>query len=201
MSRVPAPLASAVTLLGMSLALSGCGLVNSTFVDSDRAQGAENLAFRVDSRGRLVRTEYRIATSDVPEKVCAAMDRLHPGDDYTGAEFEIRGRKTYYQLSRVVDGFRVESLFSDDGTLEEETLEIPAEKAPIAVRETVQERFPDAADPGFESLRDGQGQVKEYQVTLRLGDRTYRLSLSPEGQLARVWRELTAEVEVPVPLP
>jgi hypothetical protein len=182
------------------LALTGCGLLRPQFVDVDRAAGSFALEFLVDGDGSVSRLEYHIAPGETPPAVRAAMNRLHPGNPYTGAQLEVHGRQVLYQLSRNVDGLEVAAVFRADGTLVNEELEIPEESVPEPIRETIAERFPGAAIPRYDEVRDGQRTVRAYHVRLRLETRAYKLVIGPDGQLLQALLEVPAEVEVPVTL-
>jgi hypothetical protein len=82
-----------------------------------------------------------------------------------------------------------------------EELEIPEEQAPEPVRETIAERFPEAAIPRYDEVRDGQRAVRAYHVRLRFEARRYKLVIAPTGVLLQTLLEVPADVEVPVAWP
>lgn len=190
----------ALTLLAL-LALAGCGLLRPQIVDVERAARSDQLEFLTDEDGTVARLEYHIAPGETPPAVRAAMDRMHPGKPYTGAQIEVHGRQLLYQLSRRVDELEVAAVFRPDGTLVNEELQISEERAPEAVRETIAERFPGAALPRYDEVRDSQRAVRAYHVRLRLETRRYKLVIAPDGVLLQTLLEVPAEVEVPVEPP
>jgi hypothetical protein len=188
-------------LLLATLALAGCGLLRPQVVDVERAARSDSLEFLTDEDGYVSRLEYHIAPGETPPAVRAAMDRMHPGDPYTGAQIEVHGRQLLYELSRTVDGLAVAAVFRPDGTLVNEELQIPEERAPESVREIIAERFPGAAVPRYDEVRDGQRAVRAYHVRLRHGARDYKLVIAPDGVLLQALLEVDAEVVVPVEVP
>jgi hypothetical protein len=188
-------------LLLFCLTLSGCGLLRPQVVDIDRAVHSYGLGFRTDGQGQLAQLGYHVTPSETPTAVRAAMDRLHPGNPYTDAQIETRGPQVLYQLSRIVDGLEIASTFLPDGSLITEELEIPEDRVPASVRETIAERIPNAVLPRYDEVRDGQGEVRAYHVRLRLETHRYKLVLSREGSLLQALLEIPAAVEVPVSPP
>jgi hypothetical protein len=126
------------------------------------------------------------------------MDRLHPGGTYTDAERESHGGQVYYELKRVVDGRAVEAMFTADGELFSEEIEIPADRVPQAVKAAVAARHPQGRDHSYEEIRDATRTIEEYHVKLVEGDAHYKILVSPAGIVRGTYLEGPAEIEVPV---
>ncbi len=180
--------------------LLACGLISSNPIDLDQAAAASSLAFIVNTDGRTDRVQYQIDPEAVPAPAKAAMDRLHPGSPYTAAKFETDGQQKLYRLWRTVNHLEVSAAFRADGTLLSEEMEIPVEKTPSPVLETITERFPNATDPRYSEVRDVNRTIRSYHVRLRLDERQYKLQLYPNGVLINTRILVNAQVEVPVEL-
>ena len=191
-------MARLVVPLVLCQVLAGCGLLKEPVLDNDLADDAAALEFVVDARGHTTGLAYAVDPQDVPQNVSLAMDRLHPGGPYAGAERHVRGLQVTWQLSRLVDGLRIDARFETDGTLVEEALELALEDAPETVRELVAERFPGGENPRWAKVRDGAGQLTAYHVRFQLDAQIYRVSLAPDGRILGLWRQLPATVDLPL---
>ncbi|MEW6073699.1 MAG: hypothetical protein AB1726_14035 [Planctomycetota bacterium] len=188
-----------ITVLLLGLAAATAAACQSAPALSNRdALTAVKLELQVDGEGALAEIEYHIAPADVPPAVRAAMDALHPGGPYTDAEREVQGGELYYELNRLVGGLEVEAMFTPEGELHSEELEIPAAKAPAAVRDAVAARHPAGQVTKVEEIRDGRRELVQYHVKLKEGGRAYKAMFSPAGEHIATYREIVAEVEVPV---
>ena len=186
-------------LLPVFAAALGLFSCRSPLVLSNRdALDAVALELRMNGDGSLHEIEYHIAPSDVPAPVWAAMNELHPGGPFTGAGREYHGDRVYYEVTRMVGGLEVEAMFEPDGTLHSEKVEIPGSKAPEAVHAAIAAAFPTARVTKFEEIHDGARSLVEYHVKLAVGDMAYKVMLSPTGAHLATFREIVAEIEVPV---
>lgn len=195
----------------VALALAGCCCSVSTTssrtvvgggtaIDLASARAAEKLELSLDGAGRPDEIEYHIPPSEVPEAVRRAMDELMPGDD-VGAEKEWNGGRLYYELSRMVDGKKVEAMFHPDGRLHEIEAEVETSTVPAAAQDAVAATWPNASDLSWEVIKDGDQQVVEYHVKLADGGVRLKIIVSKGGSIGRVYREVVSEIEVPMRRP
>lgn len=166
--------------------------------ETDHALAAKRLEVQVDKSGRHTEIEYHIAPSEVPAAVRRAMDELHPGGAYEDAEREWDGGKLYYELARRVGGLEVEAMFSPDGTLHSEELEVPMNKVPEAVRAKALSSLAGGTVTMWEEIRNGKREPVAYHVKMSRGMDKYKVMLGKDGKLQGIVREVPAEIEVPV---
>ena len=167
--------------------------------DKDDAAGARKLEVQVDGSGRHTEVEYHISPDQVPAAVRKAMDQLHPGGAFEDAEKESEGRKLYYELSRKVSGMDVEAMFTPDGALHSEEIQIPLSKVPEVVRNRAMASLSGAQATKWEEIRDSKREVTAYHVKMSRGTDRFKLMFKPDGTLEGKVREVPAEIEVPVP--
>jgi len=184
------------TCLALALALVSCR--STAGIDKGEALAARSVEMQVDSSGRLTEIEYHLAPDQVPESIRRAMDALHPGGPFSDAEREFQGGRLYYELNRAVAGREVEAMFTADGRLHSEELQVGAEQVPDAVRATVRALHPSGTVTQYEEIRDGERALVEYHVKLREGERKLKVLLSPAGRHLATYREIEAEIEVPI---
>lgn len=167
--------------------------------DVRRASEAELLELSLSKSGAVTTIEYHVDTAEVPPAVKQSMDRLHPGGPFTGAEYEVlESGEGLWELSRVVDGRKVEALFHADGRLHSEELEIDGSTVPDPVRSRLRERFPRGSGWSFEEIRNEQQRPVEFHVKLEQDGMRYKAAVYQNGHIRAIWREVQAEVEVPV---
>ena len=178
------------------LALMLAPACRSAGLNNEDALSARKLEIQVDAQGKTVEIEYHIRPQEVPDSVRKAMDELHPGGPFTGAERETHGGIVYYELTRVVNGMEVEAMFLPDGTLHQEELQVPSGRVPQLVRATVKQRFPEARVDKWEEIRGPDRSLVEYHVKASWGGDHFKLVVSTDGRLGAVYREIPAEIEV-----
>ncbi|MDJ0976796.1 MAG: hypothetical protein QNJ98_20240 [Planctomycetota bacterium] len=204
-------------LLGLAIAMVGlagcCGSPCSpcaprtaavagggTALDLDAARSATKLELSLDGAGRPDEIEYHIPPSEVPEAVRQAMDAVAPGPD-VGAEKEYNGGRLYYELSRMVDGFKIEAMFHPDGRLHEIEAEVDPSTVPQAAKDAVTATWPNATNHKWEVIKDGDQSIVEYHVKLLDGGMNLKIIVFTDGKLGRVYREVVSEIEVPMRRP
>lgn len=180
-------------LLAATLVLAGC---QSAKWNNTAALDCERLEVQMSRDGRMVEIEHHIDPAKVPPAVVSAMNALHPGGAFTDAEMETHKGVVYFELNREVDGFEVEAMFTKDGVLHSEEIQIPVNKVPDLVRAGAAAAVPDARPTAWEEIRDGQRNLVEYHVKMATGNRKWKVALMPTGKLLGVWREVPAEIEV-----
>jgi hypothetical protein len=166
---------------------------------TDDALAADSLELVMDDLGMAADVEYHIPPEDVPAVVRQAMDRLHPGGPFTGAEKEYEGGLLYYELTREVDGMDIEAMFFPDGRLHSEEIEVPESTVPAVVREAAQNAIPGSTIRMYEEIRDSNRALYEYHVKSTRGGMNYKVMLGTTGQLLAIYREIEAEIEVRQP--
>lgn len=161
------------------------------------AAAADSLELQLDASGVTREIEYHVAPGTVPDAVHEAMNALHPGGEAVGAEREYVGELLCWELTKVVDGREVEAMFLEDGTLYAEEVQLDAEAVPEAVRAALEDSEWGAVT-SWEEIRDAERAVVRYHAKTERNGRRYKLLLETDGALTAVFREVAAEVEVPV---
>ncbi len=200
-----------VALCALILVAAGCMNVRYTEnrvvhghgsdLSVENALQAVKIETTMDAQGRHAETEFHIRPDEVPEAVHKAMEAKHPGGKYIGAEKEYNNGQLYYELAKEIDGFEAEAMFLPDGTPHDSEVQVPVTKVPQGVQDSIQKGYPNGTVNAWEEIRDGKDVLVEYHVKLTDGDRNYKVAVSPAGKLTAAWREIPAEIEVPVKLP
>jgi hypothetical protein len=164
--------------------------------ENQDALGAEKLEMQLTEHGKTVEIEYHITPDEVPAAVRLAMDQLHPGGAYTGAEKEWNEGTLYYELTRTVQGMDVEAMFRPDGSLYQEEVQVAEGRVPEVVRSAALASLKGAEVDKWEEIRDSTSSVFEYHVKMRRGGKRYKVMVGTDGTVLGVYREIPAEVEV-----
>ncbi|MFQ5844194.1 MAG: hypothetical protein ACE5JG_04320 [Planctomycetota bacterium] len=180
-------------LAGAALVLTAC---QTAGWDNQDALAADKLEIQLTEHGKRVEVEYHVSPDKVPAAIRRAMDGLHPGGAFTGAERERHGSVLYYELTRKVDGMEVEAMFNVDGTLHSEEVQVAADKVPAAVKAAAMGSLLGASADKWEEIRDSGRRVTQYHVKMKRGANRYKVILSTDGKVLAIYREVPAEVEV-----
>jgi len=164
------------------------------------ARMAQKIEMQVGYDGAPKEIEYHILPEQVPDAVQKAMDDLHPGGAFTGAEKEYEGGVLYYELTREADGHEIEAMFTPGGSLHSEEIAVSEENVPDAVKAAIAKTWPEGAVRTWEEIRDSKRELKEYHVKLTQDGMNYKVMVSPGGTVKSAVREVVAEIEVPVPV-
>lgn len=181
-----------IPALALSLLAAGCA---TPVLNTTDALAANKIEMSLTADGRPGETEFHISPDDVPDAVRSAMDALHPGDAFTGAEREVNNGILYFELSRVVDGMEVEAMFLPDGTLHNQEIQVAEDKVPEAVQAAAKSAVDGATVKHWEEIHDSTS-LFEYHVKLSAGEKHYKVVITTAGKLVQVWREIPAEIEV-----
>jgi len=180
----------------LALVILLCACVTNRYRNED-ALASEKLEFQLNEKGRVDQIEYHIAPAGVPEAVRAAMARLHPDGEITGAEKEWHHGTLYYELTSKKGGLETEVMFYPDGTVFRSEIEVAAEDVPRSIRNIAQAALPGAQATKFEQIREADNRLIEYHVKLSRDGKRYKLILARAGEFRSLLREIPAEVEVP----
>lgn len=193
-----------------SLALLALGLVlgmvatvaasPASLWDIDDARSAVKLEIGVDKNGAYNEIEYHIEPDRVPAAVKAAMDKLHPGGPFVAAERERNNGQLYFELSREVNGYEVEAMFTPEGKLHSEEVTVAADKVPDAVKQSIAQLMPTGKVTAWEEIRNGERELTAYHVKVAADGKNWKLALSTAGAYQYSVIEVPAEIEVPTPL-
>ncbi|MHC4729199.1 MAG: hypothetical protein ACYS6Z_01250 [Planctomycetota bacterium] len=180
-------------LLILAILLPACG---GARWNSEDALNARKIEMTMNAQGKPTEVEFHISPSQVPEVVRTAMDKLHPGGAFTDAEKEWNGGKLYYELSREVKGMEVEAMFTPDGELFQQEIEVAQAKVPAGVQTAARAALSGGKVKKWEEIRDGNNALLEYHVKMARGGKDYKLMLTTAGRVTAVYREIPSEIEV-----
>jgi len=184
--------------LGLAGLLASLAACQSVVIDNEAALQARSLEVQLDASGLPVEIEYHCESADVPQAVHDAMTELHGEGEDVGAEREWLAGVQDFEFVREVDGLAVEAMFTADGQLHAEEVEVRREDVPAAVVDAAAARWPQGRVSSWEVVRDGRRQLVAYHVKVSDGGRRYKAAVSADGVVTGVWRELEAEIEVPL---
>jgi len=164
--------------------------------NNDDALGAGMIEIQMTPQGRATEIEFHVAPDEVPAAVRNAMNTLHPGGRFTGAEKETENGVLYYELTREVGGMEVEAMFTPEGMLHSEEIEVPASKVPAAVQQVARDAVAGGNVTKWEEIRDSKRDLVEYHVKMASGGKKWKVAITTGGSLIAVYREIPAEIEV-----
>jgi hypothetical protein len=165
--------------------------------NNEDALNAKKIEMAMTAHGKMMEVEFHISPAQVPEVVREAMDKLHPGGPYTGAEKEWYKGKLYYELTREVKGMEVEAMFTPDGQLYQQELSVPQSKVPAGVQTAARAALSGGKVRNWEEIRDANNALIEYHVKMARGGKNYKVMVTTDGRVTSVYREVPAEIEVP----
>jgi hypothetical protein len=181
-------------LLVFAIVLPACGGARWS---NDDALDAKKIEMTVNAQGKPTEIEFHMSPAEVPQVVREAMDKLHPGGAFTDAEKEWNGGKLYYELSREVKGMEVEAMFTPDGQLFQQEVEVPQSKVPAGVQTAARAALSGGKVTKWEEIRDGDNTLLEYHVKMSRGGKDFKLMITLGGRVKAVYREIPSEIEVP----
>ncbi|MBI4569570.1 MAG: hypothetical protein HY719_14340, partial [Planctomycetes bacterium] len=158
--------------------------------------------FQSDRAGRLTEVKFPIAESALPETVRKVVDEKCPGRTTETAVSFTHGAK-HYVVNRAPSkgGGEVETIVHEDGSFCCVETTVPAEQIPAAVMKHAHEAVPGGELTKTEEIRDGDGDVFEYHVKKTIEGVRYKIVLGAQGKLKVVYREIPADVEIPMRAP
>jgi uncharacterized membrane protein YkoI len=164
--------------------------------DNDDALGAKKIEMVIHPDGKSGEIEFHIDPSEVPAAVRKAMENLHPGGRFTGAEKEREDGVLYYELTTTIKGMDIEAMFTPEGQLHSEEIEVPANKVPEAVKRAANEAVAGGKVTAWEEIRNSERALVEYHVKKTTGKKNWKIAISTSGDVLAVYREIPAEIEV-----
>jgi hypothetical protein len=147
--------------------------------------------------GGIGDVEFHVPLEALPAAVRAAADRHMPGGDVVDCEKEYLDGVAHWEVTKRTAGKDQEILFDSTGTPVLWELEIDPSSAPKNVIEAA-----DAAIGGsrtkVEEIRDAAKNLTAYHIKKDEGGIRYKIVLSTKGVVEQVYREMSAEIEVPI---
>lgn len=182
------------------LALAACA--SRPMLDSEAVRNAalvpanEIIEVGCDGNGRILEVEYHTTPDHVPENVRAEMEKVVPGGVITGCEKEVEGKHVYWEVQKRVNGLDREVLFDSRAKVISTEFEIPLATSPASVLAAADKWIHGGEITAVEEVRKGGGLT--YHVKKQVEGMRYKLLFTPGGELIMAYREVPAEIEVPI---
>lgn len=145
--------------------------------------------------GTVLEMEADVDPASLPPGIrSAALERL-PGATITGAERELHPDGRFWEVKLTHEGREWEVICDDQGKVVETEQELRREDAPPAVLAAANK----AVGGSFRSVELIEGRSgTSYHVKKLLDGASYKIVISPEGEVLRKVREQRAEIEIPL---
>lgn len=191
-------LASALLCL-VGCSTPGLGRVPDTLVELyDQASPSGIIELEIDRDGSIREIEADIPVVDLPAAAVRAADEFAPGASITGAEREIlAGGVESYEVKMRHEGRDWEIVVDAQGNVLETEMSLRRSEAPGAVLDAAAAAIADSSFQSVEIIkRDGDDD--EYHVKRSKDGASYKVVLTPTGDVIRKVREARAEIEIPL---
>jgi hypothetical protein len=146
--------------------------------------------------GTVLEMEADIPLDALPAPIRAAALARLPGASITGAEREMHADGRFWEVKLNHEGRGWEVICDDAGQVVETEQELRRDEAPAAVLAAADQAI---AGGSFRSVERIEGRsCTSYHVKKLKDGASYKIVLSPEGQVLRKVREQHAEIEIPL---
>ena len=166
---------------------------------------AVKLEVTLDAQGQMSEIEYHVDPSTMPQHIKDAMTKAFPGKtvNITAGEKEHVDGVLHYELSAEIDGMEYEAMFTESGQPHVWEIQVKQGVVPPKVVQAIQGRYPgaDLTKVVWEKIvygGDPNGDPSEYHVKVPFQGKNYKVVLAPTGYVVDTFREIPAEIEVPV---
>jgi uncharacterized membrane protein YkoI len=203
MQRPSSNRALVVSALPLLLALGACsstgslGGVPDDLVDLyDAVRPGGVMELEVDRDGSIREMEAEIPVESLPPAIVAAARARYPQARITGAERELTRAGAGWEVKLEHEGSMVELVYDEDAELLELERELRRSEAPSVVLEAAKHAITGGTFKSVEVIEQGDEQL--YHVKLEKDGMSYKVVLTPEGEVTRKVREQRAEIEIPL---
>lgn len=191
----------AAAILAAAVLAAGC--VTYSFPPRTPAETARlgpkgKIEAQIDAKGRIVDLEFHVPPTELPAAVVEAADRVIGEGPVLDAEREFVDGVAYWEVVKRVGGKEVEVLFDAAGRPRSWEIEIDPGEAPPNVLAAAEAAAPGARRK-VEKILGAARELVAYHVKTAGEQGRYKVEVSPRGEVVAVWREVDAEIEVPVP--
>lgn len=193
----------ALTLLFLSLVVSGCSSPSRRSVLDARAVSALGKAYkvelRVDPDGAISKIEvYTLDAAQIPEAVKKLAESEMPGGKAKAYEYEVMGdgSEAFEVEVTLPDGTSCEMSASRDGALLYRECQMPLDKVPATIKTAALAVVPGAEIVEVESKKGPS--IDEFDVELKTGAEVHKVRLSSSGQVLAHVRKIVGQIEIPV---
>jgi len=191
-----------IFLVLVALGLTSCGggglgTISPVLVDLYDCAAPDGLIeIEINRDGTIREMEADIPVMDLPENVRDVAMAKAPGAVITGAEREIVAGSEAWEVKFRYQGRDWEYVIDSQGTILETEKELKRSEAPPAVLQGAEEALPGGKFKSIEVITIGQ--MEEYHVKKTFDGVSYKIVLTPAGEVKRKVREARAEIEIPL---
>jgi len=147
---------------------------------------------------KVAEVEFHVNKSDIPGKIIKRAAEVMPGGEITECEIEYHGSDLYYEVTCQVKGIEQEVMFDAMGEVYRWEVEVSTDDVPENVMKKAKPAIPGAKLIKAEQILDGKEKVIAYHFKLEKDGIKYKIDCPiVEGERMVVYRETTAEIEVP----
>jgi hypothetical protein len=150
----------------------------------------------VDTTGRILAYSAEIEVDKVPEACRAAVEKAAPGGKTVGAEREIIGGTSYWEVEKEIDGLKLEYLVTEDGKIagSEKVLRDP----PAEVVKAANTLMPEGKVVAVELVEGPETLgAPEHHVKKEVSGEQIRIRVTAKGAVEQL-RKLRSELKVPL---
>jgi len=186
----------------VALGLAACASTNEWKAPAvlvelyDMGDPAGLIEMELDRDGTLREIEVDVPLTALPRAVLDAAAKAFPGARFTGAEREVQQGVRGWEVKFELDGLGGEVVTDDAGNVRETERELREADVPRAVLTASALAIPDSVLVSAELIQ--QGDERSYHVKRLRSGASYKIVLTPEGEVLRKVREARAEIEIPL---
>lgn len=129
-------------------------------------------------------SEKKIAKTDIPAPVQAAMDEQSKGATVRGYNVEIEDGKTFYELETNKNGKSRDLLFEPSGKIAEIEEETDLASVPTAVKAAIEKNAPAGAKVKIEAGAKGGTEISYYEVHATTGTSRVGFHVALDGSVS-----------------
>lgn len=205
MSSMPRPRYSrpSFSVLFFGAVLASCrsrelGTAPEELVDLyDRAAPEGVIELEIERDGAIREMEAEIPIGDLPARVREAALAEAPGALIVGAERELQREGEFFEVQLWHEGRDWEYIVDEHGRIQEVEKKLHRFEHPRAILAAADAALPGGALKSVESVEHAsRGTV--YHVKKERDGASYKLVISPGGEVQRIVREARAEIEIPL---
>jgi hypothetical protein len=151
----------------------------------------------VDASGKVISYAAQIDPAAVPAVCRDAIEKAHPGGKVQFAEKEIIDGKTYFELSKEIDGLRVEALATPEGAVIGGERVLPQKEIPADVVAAANKLVPEGEVIAVERIHGPESLgAPEHHVKKQISGEVVRIRVTDKGAV-EVLRKLKTDLKVP----
>jgi hypothetical protein len=157
-----------------------------------------SIEMTINDDGSVTEVEFHVPPSKLPRNVLETVEAKLPGGEIEDCEKEYEGGQLYYEVSKIIAGRETEIMVTPAGRVHLYETAIDVSGAPPAILAAADRAFPGGIVGSVEKILDRHDRLIEYHVKKTINGTKYKVMVAPDGTVRRAFREIPAEIEVPV---